>query len=174
LGLRERRERTLDLEISPEWDSVTTAWDPCHALLVRSGLPEDEADQLAMVAQELLDNAVKFGSFAERDRIALGVRVSEEAVTVEVKNHVGVDDAHLRRFDRTIQWIRGFQNPFEAYVERLKQISAHPGEDQEGLGLTRIAYEGRSILDFYVVEGDLLAVSAVYRRDVPGGIRSTS
>jgi hypothetical protein len=176
VGLRDRRhERSLDLAIAPDWESVKRAWDPCHALLLRAGIPEDDAELLAMVAQELLDNAVKYGSFHDGDRIALGVRVSEEAVTVQVKSRVGVDDAHLRRFDRTIQWIRGFQNPFEAYVERLKQLSGHPDAgEQGGLGLTRIAYEGRSIIDFYMEEGDLLAVSAFHRRDLPIGIRSNA
>jgi hypothetical protein len=65
-----------------------------------------------------------------------------------------------------IQWIRGFQDPFEAYVERMKIVSAQPYSNGEsGLGLTRIAYEGRSVIDFYVDEGNVLAVSAVYRRD---------
>ena len=176
MGVREKRLDlgALDLKIAPEWEQVKAAWDPCREALARAGLPDDETYQLAMVAQELLDNAVKYGTFAERDCIQLGVRVAVEDVMVEVKSRVGVDDAHLRRFDRTIQWIRGFQNPFEAYVERMKLVSAQPYSDGEaGLGLTRIAYEGRSIIDFYVDEQDVLAVSAVYRRDTPGGIWRT-
>jgi hypothetical protein len=148
---------------------VKAAWDPCRAALSRAGLSDDETYQLAMVAQELLENAVKYGEFGGGDRIALGIRAAEEDVIVEVKSRVGVDDAHLRRFDQTIQWIRGFQDPFEAYVERMKIVSAQPySHGASGLGLTRIAYEGRSIIDFYVDEDNVLAVCAVYRRDAPG------
>lgn len=159
----------LDLRIDPEWEAVKAAWDPCRAALSRAGLTEDESYQLAMVAQELLENAVKYGAFAEGEVVLLGIRVAEEEVTVEVKSRVGVDDNHLRRFDRTVQWIRGFQDPFEAYVERMKLLSAQPhSRGESGLGLTRIAYEGRSVIDFYVDEEDVLAVSAVYRRDAQG------
>jgi hypothetical protein len=155
----------LALGIEPEWDAVKATWEPCRAMLGRAGLNDDESYQLAMVAQELLENAVKYGAYRGGERIALEVRVAAEDATVEVKSRVGVDDAHLRRFDQRIQWIRGFQDPFEAYVERMKIVSAQPYSNGEsGLGLTRIAYEGRCMLDFYVDDESTLAVSAVYRR----------
>ncbi len=167
----EKKGRTaaLELAIAPDWDSIKAVWDPCRAMLADAGLDADEAYQLAMVAQELLENAVKYGTFRDGDRVALGIAVAPEDVTVEVKSQVGVDDAHLRRFDQRIQWIRGFQDPFEAYVERMKIVSAQPySHGESGLGLTRIAYEGRSILDFYVDEDNTLAVSAVYRPRAEG------
>jgi hypothetical protein len=156
----------LELRIAPEWDAVKAAWEPCHAMLKESGLTSDEAYALAMVCQELLENAVKYGAFPNDRGVRLEVQVSSREVIVEAKNPVGVDSAHLRRFDQTIQWIRGFQDPFEAYVERMKIVSAetyHGGES--GLGLTRIAYEGRCFLDFYVDPTNTLAVSATYRRE---------
>lgn len=174
--MRKKRQDlgSLDLRINPEWEAVKAAWDPCRDVLARAGLTDDETYQLAMVARELLENAVKFGSFAEGERIQLSIRAGAEDVVVEVKSHVGVGEANLLQFDRTIQWIRGFQNPFEAFVERMKTVSAQPySEEETGLGLTRIAYEGRSIIDFYLEAEDILVVSAVYRRDTPGGLWRT-
>jgi len=156
----------LEQAIAPEWTAVKAVWAPCRGALERSGLGPDEAYALAMVTQELLENAVKYGSFAPGERIHLSIRLEREDATVEVKSRVGVDDAHLRRFDQTVQWIRSFQDPFEAYVERLKAVSAQPyAHGQSGLGLARIAYEGRCALDFYVDAASVLAVSAVYRRE---------
>jgi len=156
----------LKLRVPPEWDAVKAAWDPCREMLRAAGLGDDEAYALAMVAQELLENAVKYGAFSGADRIRLEIRVAAGDVTVEVTNRVGLDEAHLRRFDQTVQWIRGFQDPFEAYVERMKAVSAQPyAHGQSGLGLTRIAYEGRCLIDFWVDAASTLAVSAVYRRE---------
>lgn len=164
-----RGAAALDLRIAPEWDAVKAVWDPCRSMLAANGLSSDEAYQLAMVSQELLENAVKYGAFHGAERVVLTVRVVPEDVTVEVKSRVGVDDANLRRFDQMIQWIRGFQDPFEAYVERLKVVAAQPYvHGESGLGLTRIAYEGRCAIDFYVDEENVLAVSAVYRRETEG------
>ena len=69
---------------------------------------------------------------------------------------------HLRKLDKTLQWIRGFQDPFQAYVQRIRKISRKPLDDEfSGLGLTRIAYEGQAILDFFLTEGNQLNVSAI-------------
>ena len=138
-------------------------------MLAGIGFDDDTTYQLAMVGQELLENAVKYGSFRPGEHISLEVRAGRDDVTLEVKSRVGVDDANLRRFDRMVQWIRGFQDPFEAYVERMKTVSAQPYSNGEsGLGLTRIAYEGRCMIDFYVDDESVLAVSAVYRSRVEG------
>jgi hypothetical protein len=159
----------LELRIDPDWEAVRAAWDPSRQALARAGYDDDETYQLAMVAQELLENAVKYGAFPPGEGITLALRVAPEDAVVEVRSRVGVDDAHLRRFDRMIQWIRGFQDPFEAHVERMKIVSAQPyAPGESGLGLTRIAYEGRCVLDFFVDEEDTLAVSAVYRRGAEG------
>ena len=156
---------SLELELPSDWSAVKAVWDPCRAMLRGAGLGEDEAYALAMVSQELLENAVKYGA-RDGGGIALSLRVDRDDVVVEVRSRVGVDDEHLRAFDRTVQWIRGHQNPFEAYVERLKQVAVQPYlPGQSGLGLARIAYEARCALDFYVDAGSTLAVSAVYRRE---------
>jgi hypothetical protein len=159
-------ERALQIKLRPEWDAIPTVWDPCERHLMAHGLSRDETYGLCMVVRELLENAVKYGRFADgAPPIDLLVEVGAREVIVEVKNPVGVDSEHLREFDRAVQWIRGFQDPFEAYVDRLKIASAQAwGSGKSGLGLTRIAYEGRCVLDFYVDATNTLAVSAVRAR----------
>ena len=95
-------------------------------------------------------------------KIKIKLNINRNLVTIEVNNPVNeLIENHLKRLDKTIQWIRGYQDSFEAYIEKLKIISRKPLEDEEsGLGLTRIAYEGKAILDFFVEE-KMLNVSAV-------------
>ena len=69
--------------------------------------------------------------------------------------------ADLETLDRLVQWIRGHQDPFEAYLEKLEEVSRKPLQDEtSGLGLARIAYEGGALLDFFVDERNFLNVSA--------------
>ncbi|MFN7132145.1 MAG: hypothetical protein ACK4N5_08685 [Myxococcales bacterium] len=160
--------KRLELEIPPDWDAIKACWDRCMAHLRAAGLDEDTAYALSMASQELLENAVKYGSFDEGG-ITLTIEVAAE-VTIEVRTPTGAAEARLRHLDETIQWIRGFQDPFEAYVERLKAVSAEPyREGHSGLGLVRVAYEARCLLDFYVDERDTLAISAVYQPSNPAG-----
>jgi hypothetical protein len=156
----------LQLRIAPEWDAVKATWDASQAMLRESGLDNDAAYALSMVSQELLENAVKYGTFGRGDAIALEVRVSDDYVTIEVRSPVSESGGpSLKEFDHMVQWVRSFADPFEAYVERMRTVSSQPyAAGKSGLGLARIAYEGRCLLDFYVDESSTLAVSAVFRR----------
>jgi len=156
---------SLTLRLPPDWDAIQRVWDPCREYFAQRGLDDDTVYGLCMVTQELLENAVKYGVFDEgREHIQLALSGSSEAVTIEVHSPLDGESARLRRLDSMIQWIRGFQSPFEAYVGRLKEVAARPFDNGEsGLGLVRMAYEGQCILDFYTDGASVLAMSAVYQ-----------
>jgi hypothetical protein len=155
--------RTLELTLPPDWAAVRAVWEACRGMLERSGLGVDEAYSLAMVAQELLENAVKYGA-AGAETIRLSLRVADEAVTVVVMSRVGEDDPNVRAFGSVVRRIRECPDSFGAYVDRLQKAALRPYDPGGSeLGLARIAYEGRCALDFRLDEG-FLAVSAVYRR----------
>ena len=156
----------LSLHLKPDWSELDRVSDSVQSFFAGSDLTRDDLDAVKMVTTELVENGIKYGYFPNPDsNIELSVRKKKKRIVVEVKNQVkDFELGHLRRLDAKIQWIRGYQNPFEAYVERLKEISnKNLAEGESGLGLVRIAYEGQSILDFYVNEDNLLAVSAVYQ-----------
>jgi hypothetical protein len=156
----------MKLELVPDWDTIKATWDPCMEHLSGEGLDPDAAYALCMVVQELLENAVKYGTFGPgRDSIRLGLTSSGDTLTVEVRTPLSPDPVQLERLDSMVQWIRGFQSPFEAYVERLKEVASRSyANGESGLGLVRVAYEGQCILDFYTDDFNVLAMSAVYQR----------
>ena len=128
------------------------------------GLSNETLYSLTMVISELVENSIKYGKFIQKNnRVVIKIDIGKSIITIEVINPVNdTTYNHLERLDKTIQWIRGYQDPFEAYVERLKEVSKKPLKDEEsGLGLVRVAYEGKAILDFFVGEDNILNVSAV-------------
>ena len=153
-------------QIKPDWKEIEAVREACGEHLRACGADEDAVHALQMASAELLENAVKYGFYTEESsRIAYSLRVQQKTLTIEVTNPVReTDDKNFRRLDAHIQWIRGFQNAFEAYIEKLKEVSNRDPTTgaESGLGLVRIAYEGQSVLDFYVDEQNLLSVSAVY------------
>ncbi|MCP4138210.1 MAG: sensor histidine kinase [bacterium] len=154
--------------IKPDWDETEKARVLTCDFLKTNGFSTEIIDAVSMVIGELLENAIKYGVFQSEDKkITYSINIGRNNIVVEVKNPVGdSEELHLRLLDETIQWIRGYQNPFQAYIERLKEVSVQPLEAKEsGLGLARIAYEGQSILDFYVNEENIIAVSAIYQLD---------
>ncbi len=153
----------VKIEIKPRWEEIAGISDASASFLRSHGVPADQVETFAMVVVELVENGLKYGAFHDpQSRVTVHVQIAGGSVIVEVTNPFEESThPHLQRLDRMIQWIRGYQDPFEAYVERLKQVAGKPLADEEsGLGLARIAYEGRAILDFFT-DGYLLNVSAI-------------
>jgi hypothetical protein len=160
-------EPVLRLSVRPQqWDELDAARAEAVSFLRRHAFGEATIQAAEMVVCELTENATKYGAFEENpDPVDVAITVQGATVTIEVRSRVrSASDEHLRRLERAVQWIRGFQNPFEAYVEKLKEVSSQSLESNEsGLGLVRIAYEGQSILDFFLLDQNVLSVSAVHR-----------
>jgi hypothetical protein len=158
----------ISMQLSPRWEEVARVRRNTTTFLKDLSVPRDVVEAVSMVACELTENATKYGAQArtpQEAKIDVRVAVAGGQVTVEVSNPIHpTDRANLTRLDRMVQWIRGYQDPFEAYLQRLREISGDGLESHESrLGLVRIAYEGQSVLDFYVDENDVLAVSAMRR-----------
>ena len=149
----------------PVWNEIDKAREGCVKFLSDNKLSAKVIDAMSMVVHELLENALKYGNFEENDsNIIYTLQIDTKNITIEVTNLIHSEDtSHFMMLDKTIQWIRGYQNPFEAYIEKLKEVSVRPLLDKEsGLGLVRVAYEGQSILDFYVRDDNRISVSAVH------------
>lgn len=163
--------KEITVSIKPEWDNIEAVRVQAESFLKSNRLNDDVIDAIIMNISELLENAIKYGNFNNSiSDILASIIISERDITVEVKSPVkDEDDLHFRRLDKIVQWVRGYQNPFEAYIEKIKEVALQPISDsQSGLGITRIAYEGQSIIDFYVNDNNIISVSAVYHLSEPG------
>lgn len=154
---------SLKLVIKPDWSELDGVRDQVEKFLKANNLEKDPVYAMVMTTSELTENAIKYGALDDPIKITVDIYTKE--VIIEVKNKIkDIDDDELKKLDEDIQWIRGFQNQYEAYMEKLKHVSAKTLKvGESGLGLVRIAYEGQCILDFYVNEDDTLAMSAVYK-----------
>ena len=168
-------KKSIEFNVKPDWDEIEKIRNESAEFLQSHELTDDTIHSLSMIISELIENGIKYGNFKMMEnRVVVIINIEGNIVTIEVLNPVG-DNAtqHLSRLDKTIQWIRGYQDPFEAYIERLKEVSKKPLKDIEsGIGLVRIAYEGKALLDFFVGENNILNVSVV--SNIEGDNRSLS
>lgn len=157
-------KKSQAMTISPEWDEIEMVRNKSSKFFEQNGIPDEIVHSATMVVSELLENGIKYGDFSKnKSRVGVDISINSNTITVEVSNPVNeVAYAYLKTLDKTIQWIRGFQDPFEAYTEMLKEVSRKPMSDENsGLGLVRIAYEGDAIIDFFVSDEGILNVSAI-------------
>ena len=155
----------LRIVIKPVWTEMVNINQESYEFLQSADLPAPAIDTFTMVACELVENAIKYGDNRgeKGDDVILHVAIAERSITVDVANHIGRGSRHhLRQLDQTLQWVRGFQDPSQAYMERVREISREPADHgKSGLGIVRIAYEARAAIDFVVGEDSTLSVSAV-------------
>jgi hypothetical protein len=152
------------LEILPDWNEIHNVYSAVHNFFSSCSLQYDDIDMFTMITCELAENSIKYGDYKKDDKaIEINVKVMNKKIIIIVKNPVGeTSKPYLHELDKTIQWARGFQDPYEAYIKRMRQISMEPFDnDKSGLGIVRIFYEGRAIIDFFINEKKILNVSAV-------------
>ena len=162
-----RNQTSIELEIKTDWTEMSNVFESALGFFERAGFGADAVNTYTMVVCELVENGIKYAKSSndEHPTVHVSVRISNQTVTIQVTNPINVASRpHLQNLDRTIQWVRGYQDPFEAFIERMKEISREPLElPKSGLGIVRVAVEGRAALDFFLGEDNMLSVLAVSR-----------
>jgi len=158
-----RRLFQVELPVHREWEAIEPLRQTVTGCLRLVFRDHALCDALAMVAGELLENAVKFG--ARRAPGAEGLTVSvigaDEEVTIEVTNPVEPDDTEISRLAAELDRIRRAPSPREAYLDAMRRVAVAGAGT--GLGLSRIAYEGGCDLAAEVGPGWMLTVRATTR-----------
>ncbi len=154
----------IALDMNADWRNTSHIQEAVWNFIYCSLDDEARADKISMVSTELVENAIKYGEARPRDSEAVkfSLKADVDKIVVEVRNRVktGEYGEHVRRLDETIQWIRGFENPFEAYMKRL-YLAARSTEEESCLGMARMAYEAEALLDFAENENEQITVQAV-------------
>lgn len=117
-----------------------------------------------MVFRELVARGKSFYSDRSPEtEVIVCVEVGDSQITIEISHPIAAKlDQRLAELDRTIQFIRSFQDPFEPYCMKQIEIAINPMPETEmGLGLAKIAYEANAVVDFYVSEDNVLNLSAI-------------
>jgi len=155
---------SITFKVKPDWEKIENIRNKSAEFLHSHKIPDEIIYSLSMIVSELIENGIKYGHFMMENKVlTVEINVKNEQIIIEVFNPIDKSSIKdLSKLDKTIQWIRGFQDPFEAYIERLKDVSKKPLHDKEsGIGLVRIAYEGNALLDFFVSDNNILNVSAI-------------
>lgn len=151
----------LELRLEPNWQAVKASWQLCLAALEGSGLDRDQALALSIAAQELLENAVKYGDHGNKSNLELRIDKDPSEVRVQVRNPAG-PPANVEELQSHLAWLSSQPDPLTAYQNRLRDLAASDPPSSGGLGLARVAYESRCALECAFDSGSVV-VRAIYR-----------
>jgi hypothetical protein len=137
----------IDLPVRSEWENVDLLRNSVQNCLTTILTDIDGCQAIAMIVAELLENAIKHGAWKTEEVPAFRLRVWSEGrnAFVSVENPIPSDPDTLKKLDEVLQFIRA-NGAEEAYQTRLVEVAANPQAGMSGLGLVRVAYEGRCTL----------------------------
>jgi hypothetical protein len=147
----------IELPLTSEWKNVELLRSSVLNCLTTIFANHEFCKTIGMVTGELLENALKFGDWTHRTEFRLHVFGAEDKVTIEVYNPIAAGN-EVQKLMATIRWLEQVEDPKAAFLSRLGAL-AQSTDDESGLGLVRIAYEGNCKLSASVDNGIVRVVA---------------
>ena len=160
-------KESITFNLKPNGHEIEKIRGKSCNFLKSHGLPDSTVQEHTMILNELVKICMKYtNSKPSEIMMTVQIHISENKITVEVSNPIDqIDNNLLDELDKTIQFIRGYQDPFEALI-KMKEVSKNSHlNGSSGIGLARLAYEGKTMLDFFVSEDNMMNMSAVKNID---------
>lgn len=137
--------KNLTLEIPATWQFVRNVRRLVEEVLADQ--PEPVRYAAAMVATELVGNAIKYGEQTPTAPNAkFSISVSNSQVLIEVTNGLKSQE-RLHEVQRRVEQMTQSQNREQFYLKRLQELLSGSSHGSQ-LGLYRIGYEGDFNLSF--------------------------
>ena len=157
-------KKTMEFSLKSNGGEIEKLERKSSNFLKYHGYSDDTIQAQIMILKELIISGKKFdGLRPSKFEMSVQLHIEDNTITVEVKQSV-CESAYgkLEELDKTIQWIRGYQDPLEHYMINLAETSgASTIAGTNGLRLAIIAREADAMIDFYVSEDNVLNLSAV-------------
>ena len=157
-------KKTMEFRLKSNDGEIQKLEQKSSNFLKYHGYSETTIQTQIMILKELIISGKKFDDLTPSEfEMSVQLHIEDNTITVEIKKPV-CESAYgkLEELDKTIQWIRGYQDPLEHHAINLAEASgASPMAGANRLGLAGIAHEADAIIDFYVSEDNVLNLSAV-------------
>jgi len=158
-------KNSIEFRLKPNGSEIAKVGEKGESFLKAHGLSDDHVQKQIMVIKELINSGKTFDNQKPAgNEMSVHLYIEDKTVTAEIRKAVKASgsDNQLQALDKTIQWIRGYQDPFAPFMVSAWQASGPTSHsDSNSFGLAKIAYEAGAILDFYVSEDNVLNLSAV-------------
>jgi hypothetical protein len=160
VSVRERMR--LELCIDDDWQRVESVREAVVRCVRAAHDNEELSDALSIVAAELLENAVKYGSQGAVIHFQLS---DEDGPVITVSNRVDEGSPHPDKLRERIEWLRGFADPAEAYLAAMATVykTGNVSDSGSSLGILRIASEGECTVSYESTAPNTITVKARHR-----------
>ena len=126
--------------------------------------------QLMILRELIISGETLDGRKRSESEMTVHLHIENDSIIVEIKKPVdeSVYD-RLQELDKTIQWIRGCQDPLAPGMLRPAETADNSHiAGPNCFALARLAQKENAVIDFYVSEDNILKLSAVRKLKADG------
>ena len=149
--------------ITPNSISLGKVREKTNWFFKSHGLSEKSVKEQMMILDELVQIGLNLRDTASsKNKIRVRINIDNNAIQTKVSTPIGAKDTkQLENLDKTIQFVMGFQDPFEAYQEMNTAKVSKNLNGINGLSVAKIAYKGKATVDFFVNNNRMLNLYAI-------------
>jgi hypothetical protein len=149
----------IKLSLNSNGAGIEQASEKTAEFLNSQGFPGKIVHEQIIILNKLYKICLRYSSCKSHQRnMTVRIIIQGDKIIIEVSYPIiDIQNKQLEELDKTIQFIRGFQDPFEAYTKLKTDFK----NGSNGIALAKLAYEGRTIVDFFVSEQNVMNMSAV-------------
>ncbi len=149
-------KKLLNYSIKPIWDNIDEISEKISSIL--QGYNSVLIVTTIHIATELIENAVKFGSYVQDEGINFTLTANESQIQIEIVNKI-CNQEDYNSLKKIIDQIEFADDPMQLYTNRLLTLLNDISIGKSQLGLFRIAAEGNFTLGHHL-ENNILTVTA--------------
>ena len=158
-------KNSIAFKLKPRGNEIARIGEKGKKFLKSHGFSDNSVQIQIMVIRELIKSGKAFeNQRPSGNEMSVHIFIEENTIIAEVRKSVceTTHDNQLQKLDETIQWIRGYRDPYTPFMMMARESSQNRLDIKSNLfGLAKIAYEAGAVLDFYVSEDNILNLSAV-------------
>ena len=156
-------QASAEFILKPTAKGIENAKNKSNQFFKSHGISENAVHKQIMILDELVNCCSIFGEIElPNNQIRVQINIDEITIRIEVSKPIdGVALTQVEKMDKTIQFIRGFQDPYEAFLKMKAAPVSQYWNGEYGLCLAKIASEGNALVDFFINEDNILFLSAV-------------
>ena len=157
-------KKSIKFKFKPNTQGIEKIREESTDFLKLYGFSDQTVESQNNIIKELIKKGKNLAKQETTEsEMTLILLVDKNTIIVEVKKPIkDTTQSQLYEFEKIVQWIRGYQDPFEPYM--ITQRDSHNETNKGNVncrGLAKIAYEEGAVIDFYVGEDNILNISAV-------------
>jgi hypothetical protein len=152
---------SINVPVRNDWSNVSLLVTSVQNCFIAMFANVKGSRTVAMVTGELLENAIKYGTWKDEDEhLRLGVSGRTDRARITVANPCDLES--FQELQRSINWMGEFADAEAAFRARLLAIATTADPEISKLGIVRIAHEGRCKVSADYADGIVRVVAELH------------